>query len=149
MGRTTPALESRRPAGRPCANNHSAALVPSGVSTVPYQVPHCGDEPGSRSMGSPEKKMVGSGMASPERTRIFTPRDVVVIKRVCDAAWVQIVAREPFRDKNRDNQRQAALRSLVINTIGTGRGDFSALCDKVLLNMPDTVTHVYRTPTSD
>ena len=60
--------------------------------------------------------------------------------RVYDAAWAALQARDPFRDTDKDGERQEALRKLVFDNTGTGRVDFDILCDRVLANMPENWT---------
>jgi hypothetical protein len=42
--------------------------------------------------------------------RVFHPLDLETIDRVYEAAWAQIIARDPFRKTEKDSERQAALR---------------------------------------
>jgi len=67
---------------------------------------------------------------------VFDPLDLAIINRVYDAAWAQLEAREPFRDKGRDGERQDALRKLIMDDTGTTTIEFDALYDKVLADMP-------------
>jgi hypothetical protein len=68
--------------------------------------------------------------------RVFAPLDLEIIDRVYEAAWAQIEAREPFRDKQKDGERQEALRKRIFAVAGSGNIDFDDLCDKVLATMP-------------
>lgn len=45
-----------------------------------------------------------------KRPRVFHPLDLEIMDRVYEAAWAQIEARDPFRDRNEDGKRQDALR---------------------------------------
>ena len=52
--------------------------------------------------------------------------DLEIIDQVYDAAWAQLEAREPFRDREQDEARREALRKLIY--------------EKVLVNMPEMWT---------
>ena len=56
--------------------------------------------------------------------RVFDPLDLAIIDRVYDAAWAQLEAREPFRDKERDGERQDVLRKPIIDDTGTTTIEF-------------------------
>ena len=71
--------------------------------------------------------------------RVFDPLDLAIIDRVYDAAWAQLEAREPFRDKERDGERQDVLRKLIMDDTGTTTIEFDALYDKVLADMPQSL----------
>ena len=73
-------------------------------------------------------------------TRAFHPLDLEIMDRVYEAAWAALQARDPFRDPDKDGERQESLRKLVFNNTGTGRIDFDILCDRVLANMPENWT---------
>lgn len=79
-------------------------------------------------------------MGSFQRPRVFDPLDLEIIDRVYEAAWAQLEARDPFRDTEKDGERQEALRKLVMDHTGPGRVDFDTLCERVLANMPETWT---------
>ena len=49
----------------------------------------------------------------------------------------QIIARDPFRNTNKDSERQAALRKRLFALAGHGSIDFDTLYDKVLASMPE------------
>ena len=70
---------------------------------------------------------------------MFDPLDLAIIDRVYDAAWAQLEAREPFRDKERDGERQDVLRKLIMDDTGTTTIEFDALYDKVLADMPQSL----------
>jgi hypothetical protein len=72
-----------------------------------------------------------------KRPRAFDPLDLEIIDRVYEAAWAQLEAREPFRDREKDGERGEALRKRVFTFASSGKVDFDALCDKVLANVPD------------
>jgi hypothetical protein len=80
-------------------------------------------------------------MGSFNRNRVFDPLDLEIIDRVYEAAWAQIEAREPFRDQQRDSERQERLRKLIFATAGMGHlgagnhVDFDNLCDDVFENI--------------
>jgi predicted alpha/beta hydrolase len=69
--------------------------------------------------------------------RVFNPLDLEIIDRVYEAAWAQVEARELFRDRESDSERQEALRKLVMDQTDTGRVDFDTLFEKVMANMPE------------
>jgi hypothetical protein len=75
-------------------------------------------------------------MGTFQHPRVFHPLDLEIIDRVYEAAWAQVEAREPFRDRENDSERQEALRKLVIDQTDTGRVDFDTLFQKVMANMP-------------
>jgi hypothetical protein len=79
-------------------------------------------------------------MGSYNHTRAFHPLDLEIMDRVYEAAWAALQAHDPFRDLNKDSERQESLRKLVFNNTGTGRIDFDILCDRVLANMPENWT---------
>ena len=70
----------------------------------------------------------------------FKPLDLEILDRVYEAAWAALEARDPFRDTDKDGERQESLRKLVFDHTGTGRVDFDTLCDRVLANMPENWT---------
>ena len=76
-------------------------------------------------------------MDSFRHPRVFRPLDLEIIDRVHDAAWARLEAREPFRDRERDEERREVLRKLVMDQTGTDRVEFDTLCEKVLGNMPE------------
>jgi len=75
-------------------------------------------------------------MGSYKHPQVFGPLDLEIIDRVYDAAWAELEAREPFRDRERDEERRDELRKLIMDSTGTGRVEFDALCGRVLANMP-------------
>ena len=75
-------------------------------------------------------------MGSCKRPQAFGPLDLEIIDRVYEAAWAQLEAREPFRDREKDGERGEALRKLVFAFARSGKIDFDALCDQVLAYMP-------------
>ena len=70
----------------------------------------------------------------------FKPLDLEILDRVYEAAWAALQARDPFRDTDKDGERQESLRKLVFDNTGTGRVDFDILCDRVLASMPENWT---------
>jgi hypothetical protein len=63
-------------------------------------------------------------MGSYKHPQVFGPLDLEVIDRVYDAAWAELEAREPFRDRERDEERRDELRKLIMDSTGTGRVEF-------------------------
>ena len=76
-------------------------------------------------------------MGSFIRPRAFDPLELKIIDRVYEAAWAQLEASEPFRDRAKDGERGEALRKLVFAFVGSGQVDFDTLCDEVLASMPE------------
>ena len=76
-------------------------------------------------------------MGSFKRPRVFHPLDLEIMDRVYEAAWAQIEARDPSRDRNEDGKRQDALRKRLFALATSGPVDFDTLCDKVLARMPN------------
>jgi hypothetical protein len=74
-------------------------------------------------------------MGSSSRPRVFDPLDLEIIDRVYEAAWAQLEAREPARDREVDGERHEALRKLVFACAIPGGVDFDKLYDRVLANM--------------
>ena len=70
--------------------------------------------------------------------RVFHPLDLETIDRVYEAAWAELEARDPFRDREKDGERGEALRKLVMDQTGTGRVDFDTLYERVVAGMPET-----------
>ena len=70
-------------------------------------------------------------------SRVFDPLDLEIIDRVYEAVWAQVEAREPFRDKQRDEDRQEALKRLVFDFAASESGhiDFDDLYERVLSNI--------------
>ena len=54
-----------------------------------------------------------------------------------EAAWAQVEARDPSRDREKDGERQKALKKLVFALAGSGHVDFDRLLDKVLASVPE------------
>jgi predicted metal-dependent HD superfamily phosphohydrolase len=66
----------------------------------------------------------------------FADSELAVIDRVCEAAWAQVEARDPQRDKAKDNERRAALRKRVLNSACAGQVEFDSLYRMVLATIP-------------
>jgi hypothetical protein len=69
-------------------------------------------------------------MSSFRHPRVFDPLDLEIIDRVCEAAWAQLEARQPFRDREQDEERREALCKLVMDRTGTDRIKFDTLCKR-------------------
>ena len=67
----------------------------------------------------------------------FDLLDLEIIDRVYEAAWAQLEAREPFRDREKDGERGEGLRKRIF-AFATGKVDFDTLCDKVLTSKPES-----------
>jgi hypothetical protein len=69
----------------------------------------------------------------PKRGPMFLRRlDLEIIDRVYEAAWARLEACEPFRDRDRDLERQEALRKQIMACATAGHVDFDDLWEKVL-----------------
>jgi hypothetical protein len=75
-------------------------------------------------------------MGTFNHSRVFDPLDLEIIDRVYEAAWAQLEARDPFRDREKDGERGEALRKRIFAVATSGMVDFDTLCDRVLTNMP-------------
>ena len=73
--------------------------------------------------------------------RSFDPFDLEIIDRVYEAAWAQLEAREPFRDREKDEEREEQLRKRLFAFAFPGRVDFDSLLEKVLASMPEPSMH--------
>jgi hypothetical protein len=74
------------------------------------------------------------------RSRAFDALDLKIIDRVYEAAWAQLEAREPFRDRAKDGERGEALRQRIFAVASSGKVDLDSLCDRVLADMPEPWT---------
>jgi hypothetical protein len=54
-------------------------------------------------------------MGSYIHPRAFQPLDLEIMDRVYEPAWAALQARDPFRDRDKDGERQESLRKLVFN----------------------------------
>ena len=76
-------------------------------------------------------------MGSFKHPHAFDPLDLEIIDRVYEAAWAQVEARDPSRDRQKDGERQEALKKLVFALAGSGHVDFDRLLDRVLASVPE------------
>src|SRR5262245_23686060 len=88
-------------------------------------------------------------MGSFQQPRVFNSLDLEIIDCVYEAAWAQVEAREAFRDRGNDSERQTALRKVVIGQTDTGRVDFDSLFEKVMANMPENWVVVVKPSIAD
>jgi hypothetical protein len=72
-----------------------------------------------------------------KRPHAFTPLDLETIDLVYQAAWAQIIARDPFRDVTKDPDRQDLLRKKIFVVARLVAVDFDKLLDKVLWCSPE------------
>jgi hypothetical protein len=72
-------------------------------------------------------------MGFPKRRGVFDPLDLEIIDRVYETALAQLEAREPLRDREKDAERERALRKLVFALATPGNVDFDTLFDRVLV----------------
>ena len=68
--------------------------------------------------------------------RAFDADEIVTIDRVYETAWVQLEARDPLRDKLKDDEWQAALRKRVFNLARSRKVEFDTLYRMVLRTIP-------------
>ena len=66
----------------------------------------------------------------------FEDSELAVIDRVCEAAWAQVEARDPQRDRAKDDERRATLRKRVLNLARAGQVEFDSLYRMVLMTIP-------------
>ena len=67
--------------------------------------------------------------------RAFDPLDLEIIDRVYEASWALVEANDPACDRERDDERQEALRKLIFAFADTGNVDFDDLYASVTENM--------------
>jgi hypothetical protein len=48
-------------------------------------------------------------MSSFRHPRVFDPLDLEIIDRVCEAAWAQLEAHEPLREREQDEERKHSI----------------------------------------
>jgi hypothetical protein len=77
-------------------------------------------------------------MGSFKQPQVFLPLDLEIMDRVYEAAWAELEACDPFRDREKDGERGETLRKLVMDQTGTGQVDFDTLLARVVANMPET-----------
>jgi hypothetical protein len=75
-----------------------------------------------------------------QHPRVFTPHDLEIIDRVHEATWAQVEARQFFRNHEKHDEHQDALRKFIMDLTGTGRIDFDTLYARVLTSMPEPWT---------
>ena len=85
-------------------------------------------------------------MGSFQHPRVFQPLDLEIIDRVYEAAWAQIEAQDPFRDREKDDERKEALRKLVIDDAGTDKVEFDKLYERVVAHLPEAWTVFIQPP---
>lgn len=72
----------------------------------------------------------------PSNRRVFDASELMTIDRVYEAAWAQLEARDPLRNKLKDDERQAALRQRVCNLARSHKVEFDTLYQMVLTTIP-------------
>ena len=70
--------------------------------------------------------MGGHGAIRPRGKECSHPLDLEIIDRVYEAAWAQLEAREPFRDRAKDGERGEALRQRIFAVASSGKVDFDS-----------------------
>jgi hypothetical protein len=81
-------------------------------------------------------------MGSFKRPRAFDPLDLEIIDRVYEAAWAQIEAREPWRDTERDAEREQGLRKLIFGAANKRPVDFDDLYERTIKALGPTEVKV-------
>ena len=76
-------------------------------------------------------------MGSFKQPQVFLPLDLEIMDRVYEAAWAELEACDPCRDREKDGERGETLRKLVMDQTGTGEVDFDTVLARVA-NMPET-----------
>ena len=66
----------------------------------------------------------------------FEDSELAIIDRVYAAAWAQVEARDPQRDRAKDDERRATLRKRVLNFARSGQVEFDTLYQLVLTTIP-------------
>jgi hypothetical protein len=87
-------------------------------------------------------------MGSFKQPQVFFPLDLEIMDRVYEAAWAELEARDPFRDREKDGERGETLRKLVMDQTGTGKVDFDTFLHRVVAHMPETWVVFARTGSS-
>ena len=67
----------------------------------------------------------------------FDPLDLEITDLVYEVAWEQVAARQPPRDAEEVEQRQAFLRKHVFDLADGAGVDFDSLLDRVLASLPE------------
>ena len=80
-------------------------------------------------------------MGSFKHPHAFDPLDLEIIDRVYEAAWAQVEARDPSRDRQKDGEWQKALKKLVFALAASGHVDFDSLLDNVLESLPELASY--------
>ena len=76
-------------------------------------------------------------MGSFKHSCAFDPLDLEIIDRVYEAAWAKLEACEPFRDSERDLERQDALRKQIMACATAGHVDLDDLYERALASLSD------------
>ena len=66
----------------------------------------------------------------------FDNGELAIIDRVYELAWAQVEARDPKRDRTRDEERRATLKLRVANFVRSGQVEFDPLYRTVLATIP-------------
>jgi hypothetical protein len=72
----------------------------------------------------------------------FENNELEIIERVYLAVWAQVEARDPQRDREKDQERRAALRERVLNFARSGQVEFDTLYKMVLMTIPQKWSRV-------
>ncbi len=70
-------------------------------------------------------------MVSFKHPLAFDPLDLEIIDRVYEAAWARVEAKEPDRDRSRDDARKEALRQWVFALAEGHPVEFDALYERL------------------
>jgi len=77
-----------------------------------------------------------AALGSFKHSRVFDPLDLEIIDRVFEAVWARVVASDPERDTDRDEERKEALRKWVFAVAKGHPVDFDTLFDRVVMSTP-------------
>ncbi len=71
-----------------------------------------------------------------KRTRIFTPSQLQVIERACEAAWAKIATKYPDRDTEKDERLRARLRKKIFASVGDDSSGIDTVGERLIRNLP-------------
>jgi predicted metal-dependent RNase len=71
------------------------------------------------------------------RTRIFSPSELQVIELAYEAAWAEIVARNPTRDTSKDEKLRSRLRKRIFVSADRDISDVDEVRDKLVRSLPE------------
>jgi hypothetical protein len=71
------------------------------------------------------------------RTRIFKPGELQVIERAFEAAWAEIVRKNPDRDVEKDEKLRSRLRKRIFASVGRDISDVDKVRDRLMKSLPE------------